>query len=91
MLSLCRRRLQVLGVYFRVSIGFKFCFEVDLVHVIFPPSFALAQPTAIADAQGLSFFHDKRDDFILRHRVALAYGGGKRQHIKRQCFLWHLA
>src|ERR1700732_3139083 len=49
-----------------------------------------ARPDEVVDAQGIGFLHNKPDDFVLRHRVALSYSGGKRQQIKRQCCLWHL-
>ncbi|HMH00214.1 MAG TPA: hypothetical protein VK555_02310 [Terriglobales bacterium] len=44
-----------------------------------------ARPDEVIDAQGLRFIHNKPDDFVLRHRVALSYSSGKRQQIKRQC------
>jgi len=52
---------------------------------------ARARPDEVIDAQGLGFIHNKPDDFVLRHRVALSYSGGKCQQIKRQCSIWHLA
>src|SRR5258707_3675917 len=44
-----------------------------------PPSFLRLEPRArpdeVIDAQGIGFLHNKPDDFVLRHRVALAYSG----------------
>jgi hypothetical protein len=58
--------------------------------VISPSPSARARPDEVIDAQGLGLIHNKPDDFVLRHRVALSYSGGKRQQIERQYSLWHL-
>jgi hypothetical protein len=59
--------------------------------LIFPLPSTRARPDEVIDAQSLGFIHNKPNDFVQRHRVALSYGGGKRQQIKRQCHFFPLS